>query len=511
MSRLDSYAEFLDKLRLHGSKVAILDSRTDDKYSYEELSRLSIRLTDVLKKQELRKGDRLLLYAVSGIDWVPLFLAAQLVGVVVVPVDTRVSSELLHSMVKKTKPKLIVNDADIRIDTKVKTVQSKQLIEAAKKSKKNLVINPIDASNAGQILLTSGTWSDPKGVSLRQSNVLENMQSASKAYNLDKNEVLLSILPLSHAYEQMCGLHMPLLAGCKIVYIDEITGDKIKSAIKKYKVSLIVSVPRILDLFQKGILHKIPDNKLPTVLKINKILRYAPVSVRRKFFAKVHAGLGPSLKTLAVGGAPLSLEVDKFFQGLGYKTLLGYGLSETSPIISLHKNQYGRKQGDVGQVLDNIEFKINKTNELLVRGPSVFAGYYPESRKDSEWFNTGDLVVESNRQIRLMGRSKNLIVFANGDKVTAEEIEHKIDSLPSVEENIVLSHDTKTGTSKGITIVYKSKKDLDKSEVHRYLASFLPTSARLISIKNIHPELLDRTHTMKLARKNIHKKFISQE
>ncbi len=510
MSNGYNYADFIDQLRSHGSKIAIVDSKTNDKYSYDGLSNLSIRLTDVLRKQELRKGDRLLLYAVSGIDWVPLFLAAQLIGVIVVPVDTRVSSELLQSMIKKTKPKLIVNDADIRIDTKVKIVQSKQLIQDAKKIENNPVVDSLDPTSAGQILLTSGTWSDPKGVSLRQSNVLENMQAASKVYNLDKDEVLLSILPLSHAYEQMCGLHMPLLAGCTIVYLDEITGDKIKATIKKYNVSLIVSVPRILDLFQKGIVKKIPKNKLPTVLKINKILRYAPIPVRRKFFAKVHLGLGPTLKTLAIGGAPLSLEVDKFFQGLGYKTLLGYGLSETSPIISMHKNQYRRKQGDVGRVLNNIEFKVNKINELLVRGPSVFAGYYPESRKDSEWFNTGDIVVENKRRIRLMGRSKNLIVFANGDKVTAEEIEHKIDSLQGIEENIVLSHDTKTGTSKGITIVYKSKKDLDESEVHSYLASFLPSSARLISIKNIHPELLDRTHTMKLARKNIHKKFISQ-
>jgi long-subunit acyl-CoA synthetase (AMP-forming) len=113
----------------------------------------------------------------------------------------------------------------------------------------------------------------------------------------------------------MCGLHMPLFAGCTIVYLDEITGDKIKAAIKKYKVSFMISVPRILDLFQKGIVGNIPKNKLPTVLKINKVLRYTPVPLRRKFFAKVHTGLGPTLKTLAVGGAPLSLEVDKFFQG----------------------------------------------------------------------------------------------------------------------------------------------------------------------------------------------------
>ena len=293
--------------------------------------------------------------------------------------------------------------------------------------------------------------------------------------------------------------------------LDEILGDKIKAALKKYKVSLIVAVPRILDLFQKGILAQIPPAKRARVKLLAKLMRYTPIAFRRRIFKQVHAALGPSLKQIIIGGAPLKMETDAFFQGLGYKTMLGYGLSETAPIISIHTRQYGREQGDVGLILENVEYKTNETGELLVRGPCLFYGYWPGKRKKNTWFNTGDIVNVSRRNLRLLGRSKNMIIFSTGDKVVAEEVESLINGLESVEESIVLSRNEDGGTSKGLVIVYKSAKSIAGDDIKKRLGSYLPSSARIIATHNIHPAFLDRTHTMKLARKHIHDKFISQE
>ena len=506
-----SYLDFIKTLEKYGRRQALVDAQSGASYSYKELCDVSRKLTTVLAKYELRKGDRLLLYGVSGLNWVPIFLATQLSGVVIVPIDTRANKALVESMIESTDPKIIINDSKIKFGRSSRVHKSQPLIEAAKKLKTAPKLKALDPKSLGQILMTSGTWSQPKGVTLTQANVLENMLATQTLYKPRDKEVLLSILPLSHAYEQMCGLHIPLHYGWKIVYLDEILGDKIKAAAKKYKVSFIVAVPRILDLFQKGILAQIPAAKRGKIISLAKIMRYLPRALRRKVFRRVHEALGPHLEQITIGGAPLQVETDLFFQGLGYKTIIGYGLSETSPIVSISTKQYGRRQGEVGQILDNIEYKVNEAGELLVRGPSVFYGYWPEVRKKKEWFNTGDLVSLQDSQLKLLGRSKNMIVFATGDKVVAEEVELIIDGLDSVEESIVLSKDNQVGSSEGLVIVYKANKDIKKEDIRKTLSQYLPASTRIISMHNVHPEFLERTHTLKLARKKLQDKFISSK
>ena len=305
----------------------------------------------------------------------------------------------------------------------------------------------------------------------------------------------------------MCGLHIPLRAGCRIVYLDEVQAEKIKAAIKKYGATLIVAVPRILELFQGGILGRLPEAKRPGVIKLSHCLRFLPAGLRRLVFKKVHQGLGTSLRTLVVGGAPLLEGTDRFFQGLGYKVLVGYGLSETSPIISISTRQLGRRIGDVGRVLDNIEAKTNDEGELLVRGPSVFAGYWPELRHWRAWFNTGDLAELRGRSLRLVGRRKDMIVFAGGDKIMSADVEAMIaGNLPGIEEVIIMPAEGKGGLSKGLLVAYRSAGKEGKA-IERLLAEHLPRSIRLLGVRNIHPEYLSRTHTLKLARRKNQERF----
>lgn len=511
MSKDYSYQDYLAEVEAHGDKIALVDGGTDDSLNYRQLVDRSHRIGNQLLSLGLKPGDRLLIIAVGGLDWVPIFFATQLLGVVAVPVDTRASDDLIAAVIAKTEPKLIVRGDGFKLKTKTKTLAVSRLLEPAGRLKNPARLKAPSPSVLGQILLSSGTWSEPKGVTLRQSNLLQNMLAAGEVYPLSHKEILLSILPLSHAYEQMCGLHIPLRAGATVVYLDEIDGDKIKALIKKHNVSLIVAVPRILELFQRGILTKVPVEKRDRVVALSHKLRRAPVFVRRKIFAKVHRGLGPSLRTLVVGGAALPPEVDNFFQGLGYKVLVGYGLSETSPIISILTAQRGRSPGDVGRVLANIEVKTNDDGELLVRGPTVFAGYWPSKRSRRAWFNTGDLVaVDEQRNLRMLGRSKDMIVFASGDKVMAGEVEDLISrNLPAVEEVIVMSSDNKQGTSEGLHLAYRADKDINQRQFERLFLAHLPRAAKILSVRRINPEFLSRTHTLKLARKDNYDRFVA--
>lgn len=503
-----SYQDYFDELLAHGDKVALVDGGNDDSLTYNQLIDLSRRLVAVLDNEGLKAGDRLVIIGVRGVDWVPIFFATQLAGIVAVPIDTRASSDLITAVIEKTKPKLIVKGSKVRFKTKVKTVTAKSLLTKAQKTNKS-VSKTQSPKCLGQILLSSGTWSQPKGVSLKQSNLLQNMLAASQVYPLSSKEVLLSILPLSHAYEQMCGLHIPLRFGCKVIYLDEIDSEKIKALIKKHKVTLIVAVPRILELFKKGILSRVPAKDKKKFRRLLQILRLAPIPVRRKIFKKVHQGLGPSLKTLVVGGAALTPEVDNFFQGLGYKVLVGYGLSETSPIISILKRQGGRRPGEVGRKLGNIEAKVNEEGELLVRGPTVFAGYWPQKRSHLAWFNTGDLVeMSQNGSLRMLGRSKDMIVFNSGDKLLAGEVEDLIiQKIPAIEEVIVMATSNRAGMADGVHLAYRGTKKVDR-QLKDLFSAHLPKSARVISISNIHPEFLSRTHTLKLARRDNQERFL---
>lgn len=503
MAKIYNYQSYLEEVAGHGSKRALLDIESGESLTYERLVELSFQVGRLLRSSSIKPGERVMLIGVRGLDWAPIFFGTQLAGVVAVPVDTRASDALIQSVIEATRPVLIITGGAVRLKTAAKTRPAADFLKEARGLKTPVELKAAPPSSIGQILLSSGTWSQPKGVTLRQGNVLQNMLAAEQVYQVGPSEVLLSILPLSHAYEQMCGLHIPLRAGCQVVYLDEIEGEKIKAAIKKYGVTLIVAVPRILEMFQKGILSRLPEEKRPKIVKIAHLLRFKPIFIRRLFFRKVHQGLGPSLRTLVVGGAALTEETDRFFQGLGYKILAGYGLSETAPIISISTRQRGRRIGDVGRILDNLEVKTNPDGELLVRGPSVFAGYWPERRSPRAWFETGDLAEIDGRQLRLIGRKKDMIVFASGDKVMSEEVEILItQNFPKIEEAIVMAESGKGGLAKGLLIAYKADGDIGERAIKGLLAEHLPKSIRVIGVRNIHPETLSRTHTLKLARRN---------
>ena len=495
-----SYQDYLDDLKRHGTKTALIDAASDQKLTFNQLTDRCLQVARHLLRLKINTGDRLMMVGVGGIDWVPVFLGCQRLGVVVVPIDTRASQDLIQSMIKTTRPKLIVTGDSIKLKTTAKVVVAEKLINQAQKT----AISKLPVTNSdqlGQILLTSGTWSKPKGVSLSQKNLLINLQAGNDVYPLKKDEVFLSLLPLSHIYEQMCGLHMPLFSGCTIVYLADLTPEAIKGSIKKYNVSIMIAVPRLVELFKKGILAKLPTEKRPKILKLARMLRFTPVFLRRLVFKKVHDGLGTSLKTFVLGGAALNPITDKFFQGLGYKILLGYGLSETSAIVSISKNQYGRQAGDVGQILDHIEAKTNPQKELLVRGPSVFVGYWPNRRNPKKWFNTGDLVEINGRSLRITGRSKDMIVFDSGYKVISEEVEDIItNNIDQIEEVIAMSANDENGMSKGLQIAYRSEEDVDPKEIANLLSLHFPKSVKVTKIQNIYPELLSRTHTLKLSR-----------
>ncbi len=499
---MKTFDEYILHLESHGSRPALVDDASATTMTYAQLVAKAQQVAAQLLARGLQPGDRMLIYKVRQIDWVPLFLGAQLAGIIVVPVDNRLSLEMVQATITQTTPKLVVCSDGTDLNHQV--VDASKLI-TGRPHRQSLPQSPQDEPRIAEILLTSGTWSKPKGVTLTQANLLSNLSATLRCYELEPDEVFLSILPLAHAYEQMCGLLMPLYAGAQIVYIADINGPALKAALKKYRVTMLVAVPRILELLRKGILAKVPKHHQPRFGSVVRAARHAPLPLRRAIFGKVHRELAPQLRALVIGGAPYDLTIDKFFRGLGYQTLLGYGLSETSPIISICTRPGTRLAGSVGRPIDTATIKINHEGEILIQAPSVFRGYWPAEHTE-EWFNTGDQgYLHANGDLVLTGRTKNLIIYSNGDKLFLEDIEQLANSIEGVEESCVLYASELFKGS--FDVALRMKEGFDGPAIKARLLVDLPAIARIGQVINIYPSELPRTHTLKLNRGLVWRQF----
>lgn len=494
-----SIKDFLKHIDSYGSLQAISAYNNGGSLTYSELvDKIICVATNIKENWPIKPGDRIMLFS-SGPDWVVSYFACLLCGYVVVPLDIRMNDDLISDLVALTEPKLIIKDVPGKALHYVESISTGNL------SKKNMQRASLDSfeiinqDNIAEIILTSGTWSRPKGVTLTHKNILANLAGVDKTYQLADDARLLSILPLSHAYEQMIGLFVPLFRGASITYLQDITSNSLKEACGEQKITLIVAVPRILEVLHKEIMKKIPNSKRVFFENIVISSTNLPIYLRRKLYKKVHMALGRTLKTIVVGGAPLEYKLDKFFQGLGYELLVGYGLSETSPVISISKNQQ-RTKGDVGKPLHNIETKVSAKGEIIVRGESVFYGYWPEKRRGG-FFCTGDLgSFDRKGNIILKGRIKNLIVFPNGDKIFLEDIEKIADSYSGVEESCALNIGNDRSPLLHLFIVANKT---DNNALKEYINSKLPYGIRVASISKAKMRSLPRTHTLKLKRNQI--------
>lgn len=281
------------------------------------------------------------------------------------------------------------------------------------------------------LLYTSGTTGEPKGVMLTLDNMTYMVESLAKYKIFEFEDRFLTLLPLHHILPLMGSAIMPLYFGATIVFLKELSSDKIREAFVKYKITLLIGVPRLYEIFHKGIMAKLNASKVTkAVYKIAQNIKSD--TIRKKIFKKIHEGFGGHVKYFVSGGAKLDEQIANDFDTFGFKLLEGYGMTETSPIISFPRPDEIRP-GYAGSPVDGLETKISDDGELLVRGRNVMKGYYKKPEKTREvlsedgWLSTGDLAEfdELNR-IKLTGRKKEMIVLSNGKNINPSSVEQDI-------------------------------------------------------------------------------------
>lgn len=413
--------------------------------TYYQTYLLAQKVAVLLTQNNIKKGDPVLICAPNSPFWTCVMWGCLLKGAVIVPLNIQSTSEIIEAIIKQTDVKLIFDYRGFKYNFKdLKHYQIDLLDEVLADIETDFIAEKISENDLVEIMYTSGTTGSPKGVMLSHKNIVSNLKAIDQIIHPDKNkDRLLSVLPLSHIYEQTIGLFLPSLNQVAIFYSE--SPGAIRKLLVQHKITKMLAVPEFLQLFMNKIESSAQEKGR---LKLLQKMMDLSLKINRKWFArllfyKIHQQFGGHLETIASGGAPLSAELERKWQSLGITILQGYGLTETSPVITT--NTYTEhKVGSVGRPLSNLQVKIDQNNEIWAKGPNVFSGYYKNPSKTATvlidgWFNTEDMGEFDNEgYLYIKGRKKYMILSPSGQNVYPEDIEAVLNNLEGVQEACVV-------------------------------------------------------------------------
>lgn len=432
-------------------------------FSNQEFYQNCLYFACALKDLGLRKNQKISNISYQNPIWLNVDFGSILAGAVTVPIFYNISNENLFYELKDSDVKFVFTDDEAIFDVikkqfpKIKFItygfkkrgavtfedflkKGKKLFESKKYQEGDLLKNN-KADDLATIIYTSGSTGKPKGVELTHKNLISQVKATQKCFKLDKNkDVILSFLPLAHIFERMVVMFY-ISKGVSIYFADDI--KNLGNIIKEVRPTLMTTVPRMLE----KVYVKIRDgvNEASFIKRalggaaLKRALNNDPTAKKTlldKFFARIIykkflQGLGGRMRMIICGGAALSVDLQKFYQNIGVNLFCGYGMTETSPVISVNYPK-NHKINTVGKVFDGVKVKIAKDGELLASGPGVMRGYHKKPAETAKvikngWMSTGDLAkIDKAGYIEIVGRKKEVFKNANGKYIRPTVIEQKL-------------------------------------------------------------------------------------
>jgi long-chain acyl-CoA synthetase len=403
----------------------------------------------------IQKEDRVVIFMENRPELLFAFLGIIDGKGTCVTLDASFSGEELCYFLKNSTPKYIFTSSAN------KTIVEKSLSIIGEKIPIICVDDKIEKYNGNELnieeperdstilmLYTSGTTGDPKGIMLTYENLLTNIDGLDHYEMFLESDKFLALLPLHHILPLLGTGVVPLYKGATIVFLKDLSSEAVVEALKKYKITILIGVPRLWEMLHLKIMKQIRGNKIPNIL-FNLCEKIKSKSLSQIIFKKVSDNFGGNIRFFVSGGSKLDPQIAKDFLTLGIDMCEGYGLTETSPMIS-YNPIHQVVPGSAGIPLYNIEVKIADDGEILARGKNVMKGYFnmPEATKqaidEDKWFHTGDLGELRDGRLYITGRKKEMIVLSSGKKINPEEIEIAISkSSPYIEEIAILNYDNK--------------------------------------------------------------------
>lgn len=455
----------------------------EEKMTYAEMGQKISAVKAFLEALNIKQGDKVVIYSQNMPNWGIVYFALQCLGIIVVPVLPDFNAFELENVLKHSEAKAVFVSKSL--EYKLAEVKEDLLevkirldnFEILESKIKNVVFDEnatcgtlyFPKENEMSILLyTSGTTGDSKGVMLSQKNVIINAIQADHVQLIPEHFRFLSVLPLSHTYENTIGLILPILKGANVTYLHKPpTASVLVPAMQKIKPDLMLTVPMIIEkVYKSSIMPQIEKKAFTRILHKNKLTRKLVYRIAGK---KLYQTFGGSLKFFGIGGAKLDGQVERFLRDAKFPYAIGYGLTETSPLLA-GSNPKNTKYQAIGPAVIFGELKINNPDpktgegEIWGKGPNVMLGYYKNEEKTREvltedgWFKTGDLgVFDKQGNLSHKGRLKNMIVGANGENIYPEEIESLINNFRHVVESLVVEQKGKL-----VALVHFDREALEK-------------------------------------------------
>ena len=549
----DNVLSFLqDKTNEYGSRIALgmRSSYGWSEFTYDGLSNMAKKIASYLINcLQIKKEEHIAILSESRIEFGAAFFGTVISGATFIPLDIKLTEHELISIMSNCEPTTIFVSNNylntvLKIKETIKSIKNIILLDDTHEGSDYTSIYSLPSDNpkpkyrqrglnsTALIIYTSGTTGKPKGVQITFRNILAQIKDIKiemgRVFKPNKHINTMSILPMNHLFEFTASFSTFLSLGYSIYYTKSLRPRDVLSIMRDKQITFMCTVPSFFKMlkmqFEADVAKKSKFKRFLYNIKFHYIAKIFPfMPLKKLLFRDIHAEFGNKFYGFLSGGAPLDLDMAKYFNRIGIKVHQGYGLSEASPVVT-----YGLRKGvdikSVGTLLESFEAKIDsETGELLVKGPAVMKGYYKQEELTKEviepdgWLHTGDIArIDKKGQVYITGRIKNMIVLPGGKKVFPEEIEAVMDESDLIKEACALSVKKQSGEKKGteeVTIVVVPKDELYEKYDNDTVKKLVVADIKKLSLKLSHfkrptniivsKEELPKTATKKVKRKEV--------
>ncbi len=563
-----TYKDLLDlfdtSVKRFPTRVAMRIERDGRKeqYTYEDVNELTLRAAGFLAKKGIASGSRVILFSNNMPEWGMTYFGILKAGATAIPIDPASTVDEIIAFAKAGEASAIVmspklaaewnadtlvrNEGEARTKSKSKAKGSAdksvgipiwtfddvfEMQDETEEAKRNALLpEKIHATSVASLIFTSGTTGTPKAVMLSHKNFVNMISMLSSVLDMDITDGVLSVLPMHHTFEFSAGFLTPFSNGTQITYLNELTAEDLARTIENSHVTGLVGVPALWEMLHRRIKTRLRErgdwiaDLADSVIDFNAWIRdNTPFNLGPIVFFPIHQGMGGKMRYLISGGSALSEKVQKDLHGLGFTVLEGYGLTESSPVLTVARPGNKLLRGSVGKPLPGVEVKIdspdeNGVGEVLARGQNVMVGYYnndkaTEAVLNDRWLKTGDLGrLDEDGNLFIVGRSKDVIIDSNGKNIYPDEIEDHYGKSAYIKEMSVVGLADDDGGEKIAALVvpdYEHDIALSRSEVNKQIeVHFREVSASLaffkrVKVLHITPFELPRTATRKVKRPEV--------
>ncbi len=423
------------------------------RWTYAEVFRVAAQFARELESRSVAKGDRVLIWGENSGEWVAAFLGCIFSGAIAVPMDAIADKSFASRVAQQSGVKFAVIQKNLpAFDSQLPAIALQDLTDAvAAHSIEGFAPVVAGRQDPIEIVFTSGTTAEPRGVVLTHGNLLANLEPLEQQIvGYRKYEKFfhplrfLDLLPLSHVFGQLLGIFLPQILGATSVFIDTLNPGEVARTIREEKISVLVTVPRLIESLRDHV-----ERDLTARGKIDAFRRKFRAAEGKHFlrrwwiFRGIRRRFGWKFWAMISGGAALPAAAEEFWTRLGYAVIQGYGLTETTSLVSVN-HPFHLSHGSIGKSLPGLEVKLSDDGEILVRGENIASGYWKgagvEPVLDSEgWFHTGDLGERGpDGTLYFRGRRKNVIVTPEGLNIYPEDLEAELRKEPAVRDCVVI-------------------------------------------------------------------------